>query len=311
MEQADQGTPSETPFADALRREIEHESGEPVEDSPEAESDDAAEPQEAAEDQPEQEADAPEAQPQVAEVEIDGKVYQVPPELKDGYLRQSDYTRKTQEVARERDSVLRERATVEQTVQAMQHLWPVIGELTSTQQYLQRLQNLDWNTLQAQDPIEHNRLRLEAIEAQNRFGNLAAQIDQFSQRMQYMRTQAIAEETQRNLPKALELVPDLPKRRNEFVSVGRSYGFDETELGAITDPRMIAALRDLAEFKRLTANRDMVKQKIQNAPEIVARPGTKKAPAPNVDLKKAMHALRTDRSDDAFVAALRAQRKGR
>lgn len=314
MEQAPEGTPSETPFSDALRREIAYEAGEGLEpegDTPASEPATDEPSEDAAVDDQGQEPEAQEAQPETAEVEVDGKTYRVPPELKDGYLRQADYTRKTQEVARERDSVLRERQAVEDTAQAMQQLWPIIGDMTATQQYLQRLEKLDWNTLQAQDPIEHNRLKLEAIEAQNKLQYLSAQVDQFSSRMNQMRAQAVAEAAQRNLPIALQLVPDLDKRKDEFVDTGKRYGFSETELRTVTDPRMIVALRDLSEFRKLAAARDTVKQKVANAPEVVAKPGSKAVPGANVDLKKALHALKSDRSDDAFVAALRAQRKQR
>lgn len=40
-----------------------------------------------------------EAQPEFQEIEFEGKTYQVPPELKDALLRQSDYTKKTTEVS--------------------------------------------------------------------------------------------------------------------------------------------------------------------------------------------------------------------
>lgn len=40
-----------------------------------------------------------EAQPEFQEIEFEGKTYQVPPELKDAILRQSDYTKKTTEVS--------------------------------------------------------------------------------------------------------------------------------------------------------------------------------------------------------------------
>lgn len=308
-EQVQSDTPQEGPFAAALRREIAWESGEPQEDSPAPEQE-ATEGEQAPEEQAEATEDA-EAQPEVAEVEYEGETFQVPAKLKDAVLRQSDYTRKTQEVARERDSVQREREAVQQAAEAVKHLWPVIGDLTATQRYLNQLQGVNWQELANNDPIEHNRLRLEAIEAQNRLGHLAQQVNRFSDEMNRMQAAAIAEQTQRNLPKALELVPDLPKRRDEFVATGKAYGFQETELSTITDPRMIAALRDLAEFKKLTANRSTLRDKVANAPQVVARPGSKKVPTPNVDLKKAMHALRGDNSDDAFVAALRAQRKGR
>lgn len=49
--------------------------------------------------EPTQEATDSEAQPEFHEIEYEGKTYQVPPELKDAILRQSDYTKKTTEVS--------------------------------------------------------------------------------------------------------------------------------------------------------------------------------------------------------------------
>jgi hypothetical protein len=48
---------------------------------------------------PQEEAPESEAQPEFQEIEYEGKTYQVPPEIKDAILRQSDYTRKTTEVS--------------------------------------------------------------------------------------------------------------------------------------------------------------------------------------------------------------------
>ena len=65
---------------------------------------------------PDGQADA-ELEPGLAEVEIDGKTYKLPPELKDGFLRQADYTRKTQELAEQRRRMEAEReAAGEQVV---------------------------------------------------------------------------------------------------------------------------------------------------------------------------------------------------
>jgi hypothetical protein len=63
----------------------------------EPEQPEVAEPQE----QQEQTEEAPESaeQPEFQEIEYEGKTYQVPPELKDALLRQSDYTKKTTEVS--------------------------------------------------------------------------------------------------------------------------------------------------------------------------------------------------------------------
>ena len=58
--------------------------------------------------QAEEAAPESEAQPELQEIEFEGKTYQVPPELKDALLRQSDYTKKTTEVS-ERQRVLEQK----------------------------------------------------------------------------------------------------------------------------------------------------------------------------------------------------------
>src|SRR5262245_1558894 len=55
------------------------------------------------EEQPEQEAEVEgQGNDELAEVEIDGKTYLVHRDLRDGYLRHGDYTRKTQDLANQR-----------------------------------------------------------------------------------------------------------------------------------------------------------------------------------------------------------------
>lgn len=58
--------------------------------------------------QPEEQAPEPESEaaaPEFVETEFNGKTYQVPPELKDALMAQSDYTRKTTEVAEQRKAI--------------------------------------------------------------------------------------------------------------------------------------------------------------------------------------------------------------
>lgn len=66
------------------------EAEQPEEQAPEAET-------------PEPESEA--AAPEFVETEFNGKTYQVPPELKDALMAQSDYTRKTTEVAEQRKAI--------------------------------------------------------------------------------------------------------------------------------------------------------------------------------------------------------------
>lgn len=315
MEQDQQVTPeqpAELSVADSLKRTMEREAGEdwnpPATEPTEPEGEEAA----PAEPTPEVAEPEPEGQPTLAEVEIDGKTYQVPPELKDGYLRQSDYTKKTQQAAAERQSVQEMKAAAEQAFAVASQMAPLIGEWHNAQQMAERYNKVDWNALYESDPLGHNKAKLDAQDNWQKLQFLNTQLQQAPQALRALHERSFVEETQRNLPKALELVPDLDKRKAEFVETGKSYGFTDHELATVTDPRHVQILRDLAEYKKLTANKAQVLQKVQQASP-VAKPGARAA-APSVSSKDYQASLRKLRSDrdsggDAFVNALRTQRK--
>lgn len=318
MEQERQLTPEqpapELSIAQRLERQLAREAGEdwtppapPPPDLPEAVGQEVETP---AESEPTEGAEEAQAQPQFADVEIDGKTYQVPPELKDGYLRQSDYTKKTQQIAEERKAAQGIKEAAEQALAVAQQMGPLLAEFHQRQQDAQRYQNVDWNAAYQTDPIGANRARLEANENWARLQTLGQQLQRAPEALQALQAKSLAEETARQRPKALELVPDLDKRAPEFIEIGKSYGYTDDEMRRLVDARSIAMLRDLAEFKSLTANRDLVRQKVTSVPP-VAKPGARAA-APQAsakDYNASLKKLRSDRTGDSFVEALRLQRQ--
>ena len=318
MEQEQPLTPEqpapELSIAQRLERQLAKESGEdwtppapPTPALPEAEGQEVETPEESG---PTEEVEEAQAQPSLAEVEIDGRTYQVPPELKDGYLRQSDYTKKTQQIAEERKAAQEMKAVAEQALTVAQQMGPLLAEFHQRQASAQQYQNVDWNAAYQADPIGANRARLEANENFARLQYLGQQLQQAPNALKGLQAKSMAEEVARQRPKALELVPDLDKRSGEFIEVGRSYGYTDDELNRVADARSIAMLRDLAEFKKLTANRDLVRQKVTSVPPL-AKPGARAAVpvASAKDYNASLKKLRSDRGDDSFVEALRMQRK--
>lgn len=96
-----------------------------------------------------EEAEAPEAEaeptaPNFEEVEYEGETYQVPPKLKEAIIRQSDYTKKTQEVADQRRTM--------EVLQQESHI-SRLGEQfrKDTAQEHEQLQALDWALQQPVD----------------------------------------------------------------------------------------------------------------------------------------------------------------
>lgn len=85
-----------------------------------------------------------------------GETHEAPlKELKDGYLRQSDYTQKTQQLSQERE---RAQQQVLNAYHQAQTLGPDLGRFQAIQAQVAQYQQLDWNAIQAADPQQHNTL---------------------------------------------------------------------------------------------------------------------------------------------------------
>jgi hypothetical protein len=87
-------------------------------------------------------------------VKIDGKEVEIPlSELKNGYQRQADYTRKTMEASAERKAADAERqAAVQERTNYAQNLMRMQAQLEGA---LQEQQNIDWGRLIQEDPQQY------------------------------------------------------------------------------------------------------------------------------------------------------------
>lgn len=90
--------------------------------------------------------------PDSEEVEYEGKKYAVPKELKEALLRQSDYTRKTQEVAELRRDVEAQRETAVRDAALAQELRDDYGKVHALKANVDYYGKVDWATYSAQDP---------------------------------------------------------------------------------------------------------------------------------------------------------------
>lgn len=255
------------------------ESEEDAESSGEQSADDSAE-EVATDDKSEQKAE-PDADPSLEEVEHEGKTYKLPPEIKGALLRQQDYTQKTQAVAEEK----------RQVDAAKQQTQAVASELQRTQQALAFMaQNLIGQepdlALAQQDPATYLVLQSQHRQRMEQFNQLQAHGQRLTQAQQEQQQAAQSDYRQREQQALLKAMPDLakPEKFTEFrtnaLSVGERYGISPQEVGAITDHRLILALRDLAKFHKQVAATGELKTKLANVPPKAAKPGTASAQTP-------------------------------
>lgn len=101
-----------------------------------------------------------EREPQWAEIEIDGKKYKVEAAAKDGYLRQSDYTKKTMEVADQRKALEADREGFKAATEAQKAHFQVATKLAGLDDQLGAYKNVDWQALYASNPDQYQQHRI-------------------------------------------------------------------------------------------------------------------------------------------------------
>lgn len=242
---------AETDEAPEERAEDE-ESGPEGEDQPPG--DDEAEDETEAEEAPADE------QPQTFRVKLaDGTETDVGvDELKNGYLRNADYTRKTQSLSEERkalqseaETAKREREQLQQTLKAVRVYAEQSVRGGWTDEALQRLRN--------EDPQQYLLVREEINERHQKLRTIQAQEQMLGQRSQQETEQQYAKDLKAGQERLAELIPTwrdpsvATREKGEIANLMRDAGYSDTELKLLTDPRAVALLNELAGYRRAKA----------------------------------------------------------
>lgn len=300
----DQPKRSLSDFAKGFMDQLDREEAAPSDESPlSEEAQESAE----AEDAPPEE----DTGPRLSEVEIDGKLYTVPDEIKDGYLRQADYTKKTQEVAQARRHVETMLQAASQAVQASQQFADIIGQIKSADASLQAFHSLDWNDLRATDPVEYAAKQADFVRWQSYRDGLVRNLSDAKQRVDYAQAQEAAQRVQQGAQLLSQQIPGWGEQKmKEIRSAAQRYGYQDAELDGITDPRAVLVLHKAAEYDKLQASRVSRAQQVKNLPP-VAKPTAR----PNQDraaFQKARESFRKGGGNDLDqLSGLLAQRFSR
>lgn len=187
---------------------------------------------------------------ELEDVEIDGKAYRLPKELKDGYLRQADYTRKTQEVSEQRKAVESRQAELQVQQQRQMEFAGEIAKLGALNARLAPYEQVqDWPTFLRQGGAEAQAHYAEFQALQNERNAFAQSLGQ--------KVQERAAEEQRETAKQIEagraeLAKHIkgygPDTLSKLETFAAPFGFSPEEIRqAESDPRSIRILH-LAEI---------------------------------------------------------------
>ena len=190
---------------------------------------------------------------ELEEVEIDGKVIRVSKGHKDHLLRQADYTRKTQEIAEQRKQLEERLSMVSEATEAEAN---ARGEMLMIDAELRRYADIDWATWHQRDPQSAQTAKF----AYDQLKEQRQGAEQTYQQAQQQRTIQEQQEIARRLEEGRAQLADIdgwgtPEKQQSILETAqKSYGFTEDEIRSETDPRILRALNDLAEYRKLQPN---------------------------------------------------------
>ena len=272
-------------------------------DEPEAEEpqEGTPEPEDEAEDEPTDEPEAEAPEDEAEEVEYEGKAYKLPKELKGALLRNQDYTRKTQEVAELRKAAEEKATFLEEVEQLRGKTFERAVKLSAIDAQLEQFNQVNWDQLAAADQSEY--LRLDRMQQR-----LQRQRDEVQGEIQQAITQErqkTAEARQQMLSKgAAELARDIkgwgPQLMAALVDNSKAYGFNESELAQIADPRYVKALHDAYQWRKLQASKPAVEKKAASAkPMTVSSRSAPQAQREGISQQARQQLRKSGRAEDA------------
>lgn len=194
-------------------------------------------------------------------------------ELREGYMRQKDYSRKTAEVARQREeqgtqvrqAIESERTQYQKTLQDMQAL---LIETVAPE-----LKDVNWNDLATNDPFTY-------VQRRNRADQIAQALKTVQAKQQEMEVKQKGERdasTRQTATKAREtLERDIPGWNDalyqEVIKGADAFGFKPEEVATWMDPRAIKLLHSAMQAQKTAPQKPSPDKRVVVPPKVV-KPG--------------------------------------
>lgn len=259
-----------------------------------------------------------EQQPQTFTVKIDGKDMQVSlDELRNGYQRQQDYTRKTMDAAEQRKAAETEFVAARQERQLyannLQALGQQIGALLQDQQ-----QNIDWQQLLDTNPTEYLKQKHLFEQRQATLQKVQSEQARLWEQQQAEQTKSVGKYLAEQHQALLDKLPewkDSAKAKAEQEKIARfmvdGLGFAPQEVVeqrdangrlvslGITDHRIVMMAREAMKYRELMDKAQAANKRVEKLPPKVERPGAGEATRPDGRTAAMQRLTKTGRVEDA------------
>jgi len=175
----------------------------------------------------------------IFELELDGQVHTLPGALKGAFLRQADYTRKTQELAEHRRAAAAERETAAQQIRSAQGVMSDRAHLAALDLQLEGFEDVDWQGLAQAEPRRAQALWERFEETRELREHYAYALSHHEAQSELNSAREAAErmaQTGRVLQQ--EIDGWSPEIAAKLVDYAQAFGVTHEELAQMADPRL-------------------------------------------------------------------------
>ena len=240
-------------------------------------------------------------------IKVDGEELEVGiDELKNGYQRQADYTRKSQALAEQRketEAIQSERMQLEQERQMYANGLQMLQEQQSAK--LNEFNSVDWESLKTEDPYAYMIKKEEFRDAQEKVQSVAQQQQYVQQEQMQQQQTAKAEFVRAEYARLVEALPEWENKESTIKKDIRDYaatvGFRPEEIDQLADHRSVLVIQKAMEYDKLTKKVAPKKKAVKKVPKVQksGRGNSKEDAATEAIKKKRTRLQKSGKQQDA------------
>nr|BAR17909.1 nonstructural protein NSP1-like [uncultured Mediterranean phage uvMED]BAR17980.1 nonstructural protein NSP1-like [uncultured Mediterranean phage uvMED] len=215
------------------------------------------------------------------DITINGKTQKVNlDELKEGYSKGSDYTRKTMELSEQRRSIDTELDTISKDKEAVKKMRDDYAQkLQVVEQNLQTEDNIDWVALAQSDPTDYAIKKAEYDRKKELQSQVQQERQKLAEQQRKEQEQIYQNHIQNERGKLIEMMPifgdeqKAPKIMKDIGEFAMKQGYTEQEVNMVVDHRAVKTLHDAMKYNQLLERKNLKDKKVKPANRVVSSEG--------------------------------------
>jgi len=219
-----------------------------------------------------------------------------------GYSRTADYTRKTQELAQQRQAL-----TEEQRVQREQYERVLPSYMVAMEQEYAQIQATDLTKLAKEDPYEFTQVLARKAAIEQQYNEAQNVLNQFQQQKAAEQTEYLQGQLQKGFEVLKQAIPDYgPAVQKELGAFALSIGYSQEEINSIYDPRAVIVLYNGMQYAKMSKQTQVAAKKVEKVPPKLVNSGNGNSQVNDDVSRLKAKALKTQNDQDlaAAIAAM-------